>query len=102
MADVVGAEINLGVSHSNRRTVSSRHANDFIWAVRLTELSKTAFRSGFEQKTYTDGATFGSESSPPNINEIVENLEIHDFDTFEVELPETEEDIYLVVPGNGN
>ncbi|KAK8852076.1 hypothetical protein PGQ11_014555 [Apiospora arundinis] len=55
-----GAKINIENRKENEVKISGQSMNDFVWAVRLTEVSKSLFRSEISQRTTIKGAVFAS------------------------------------------
>lgn len=64
------AEAGLTLSSSTEKELSTSVENqsDFIWAVRLTKISKGVLDSTWMPETYTKGTTFGAEEAKINVD----------------------------------
>lgn len=51
--------------------VSGQYVNDFIWAIRLTEVSKSMFSSEHSHKTLSKGATLAPSSEKVDMKAIL-------------------------------
>ncbi|KAK6208520.1 hypothetical protein QIS74_12038 [Colletotrichum tabaci] len=98
MAEVVSAEIGAGVSRTTQSSLSAQHANDFIWAVRLTELSKSPFRSEVSERVLTKGATLGLDDDLPDIGSIADAAGLLDYHHIEHETADEGQKIYFIFP----
>lgn len=62
--------------------ISGAYTNDFVWAVRLTEVSKSLFGSDVQLKTFTKGATLqsgsGSSSETVDVQAVLDEMEEKD------------------------
>jgi hypothetical protein len=53
-------------------SVSREDVSGFVWAVRLTKLSKGIFDKTWKPETYSTGATFGTGREIANVEKLVE------------------------------
>lgn len=64
MPVIATAEINAKYTDKKEvETSAGRHLTDFVWAVRLTEVSTSLFSSDLSQKVVTKGTVFAPDSS---------------------------------------
>ncbi|KAK2018696.1 hypothetical protein LZ32DRAFT_521240 [Colletotrichum eremochloae] len=83
MAEVINAEIGAGISRTTQNAFSGQHANDYIWAVQLREVSKSVFRSDFSERISVKGATLGLDEDTPDIKTIAGAVGLVDYETYE-------------------
>ncbi|KAH7460576.1 hypothetical protein FOMA001_g19521 [Fusarium oxysporum f. sp. matthiolae] len=61
-----------GISSSATSTsTAAKHTHDFVWAVRLSKITKGLFDKKWSQKTYSKGATFDMKKSETDIESIL-------------------------------
>ncbi|CAM1505023.1 Fc.00g106600.m01.CDS01 [Cosmosporella sp. VM-42] len=58
IAGVAEASLEGKVSSATSVSVETQYSNDFIWAVRLSKITKGLFDKTWSQKTFSKGATF--------------------------------------------
>lgn len=97
MAEVVSAEIGAGVSRTTQSSLSAQHENNFIWAVRLTELSKSPFRSDVSERVLTKGATLGLDDDLPDIDAIADAAGLLGYHHTEHEKADEGQSIYFII-----
>ncbi|KAJ2970014.1 hypothetical protein NQ176_g8381 [Zarea fungicola] len=71
--DVPGAaQVGANIRTSETKVgISGQFSNDFVWAVRLTEVSMPLFSSDIVQKTFTKGATLQSDSDKVDVSVVL-------------------------------
>ncbi|KAL7964857.1 hypothetical protein HDV63DRAFT_388956, partial [Trichoderma sp. SZMC 28014] len=73
-ADLLGEiTIEAKAKHADKKEVgiTGRHINDFVWAIRLTEVSKSFFKSHFSQSVVKKGTVFAPSSDEVDIDAIL-------------------------------
>lgn len=50
--------------------MSATYAHDFVWAVRLSKITKGFFDKVWTQKTFSKGATFNMNEGPESVENI--------------------------------
>ncbi|CEJ87967.1 hypothetical protein VHEMI04570 [[Torrubiella] hemipterigena] len=82
---VSGMQVSANVKRTNEAhaSISGAYSNDFVWAVRLTEVSKSLFASDIQLKTFTKGATLqsslGSDSETVNMQTVLDDMGENDY-----------------------
>jgi hypothetical protein len=62
---VVDDGVHVDVKWSNGDGISFERATDFVWAVRLTKISKGVLSEGWTKETFVKGATFNLPEEMP-------------------------------------
>ncbi|KAK8103238.1 hypothetical protein PG984_016384 [Apiospora sp. TS-2023a] len=88
-----GAKTNIENKRENEVNIAGQCTNDFVWAVRLTEVSKSLFRSGISQRTTTKGTVFASGPKKIEMAELLADAglvgeNVHDLEVLQGEDPE--------------
>ncbi|KAH8878800.1 hypothetical protein GQ53DRAFT_789686 [Thozetella sp. PMI_491] len=101
--DVPGvATAEAAVKHLNKDEVetSGQHITDFVWAIRLTEVSKRWFSSDLSQKTLSKGSVFApkSETIDPKAVLSEEGLDGQDVHALEV-FNDDEQEFFITMDG---
>lgn len=66
------AQVGANIRTSETKVgISGQFSNDFVWAVRLTEVSMPLFSSDIVQKTFTKGATLQSDSDKVDVSVVL-------------------------------
>lgn len=55
---IIDASLSSDLRSGKTMSVSESHCNDFVWAVRLSKITRGLFDSKWSQKTFSRGATF--------------------------------------------
>ncbi|KAK3319882.1 hypothetical protein B0T19DRAFT_433244 [Cercophora scortea] len=102
-ADVSGvASIEGKVKHGTKKEleISGVHTDDFVWAIRLTEVSKNVFRSTLAYEALTQGATLAPSLEKVDIDAILADEGLHLGDGGDVRpvevVKETGEQLFLI------
>ncbi|KAF6825957.1 hypothetical protein CPLU01_09949, partial [Colletotrichum plurivorum] len=98
VAEVVNADIDVGRSRTTESKFAAQHQEDFIWAIRLMEISTSILRPGISERTFTNGATLSGEEDVPDIKAIAEEADLEDYETSEFESIEGDEMLYFIMP----
>ncbi|KAL6230693.1 hypothetical protein BDW75DRAFT_234187 [Aspergillus navahoensis] len=61
VAGIMEGELDLTVQKAEGAALAVGNSSDFVWAIRLTKISKDLLGPGFSIKTYVKGATYGLE-----------------------------------------
>ncbi|KAK8074299.1 hypothetical protein PG994_005198 [Apiospora phragmitis] len=88
-----GAKANIENKREKEVNISGQSLNDFVWAVRLTEVSKSLFQSNISQKTVTKGTVFASGPKKLDMAELLFDAglageNVHDLEVLQGEDPE--------------
>ncbi|KAK8070437.1 hypothetical protein PG997_010640 [Apiospora hydei] len=88
-----GAKANIENKRDKEVNTSGQSMNDFVWAVRLTEVSKSLFRSEILQKTARKGTVFASGPKKVEMADLLadaglEAENVHDLEVLQGEDPE--------------
>ncbi|KAL7936518.1 hypothetical protein V8C35DRAFT_295727 [Trichoderma chlorosporum] len=94
IANVASSSVAANFTANNSVSISAKKSSDFVWAVKLTKIWKSATKKEWDFKDESKGATFSLDSEGPWREEIREALleelsENGDFQT--IELPDKEE-----------
>lgn len=73
MTGAVQVRANIGRTSETEVGISGQFSNDFVWAVRLTEVSMPLFSSDIAQKTFTKGATLQSHPDTVNVSAVLKD-----------------------------
>lgn len=71
---VIGiAEVSVqgGFSLATSTSTSAKNTHDFVWAVRLSKITKGLFDKKWSKKTYSKGATFDMKESDTHIESVL-------------------------------
>ncbi|PHH68808.1 hypothetical protein CDD82_262 [Ophiocordyceps australis] len=60
-----------GVSSDKSTSISVKYVNDFVWALRLSKITKGLIDKTWSHKTYSRGATFDMNASEPDVKSIL-------------------------------
>ncbi|KAJ4315181.1 hypothetical protein N0V84_008515 [Fusarium piperis] len=60
-----------GFSSTTSISTSAKNTHDFVWAVRLSKITKGLFDKKWSKKTYSKGATFDMRQSDPHIESVL-------------------------------
>ncbi|KAK8000561.1 hypothetical protein PG990_013161 [Apiospora arundinis] len=91
-----GAKINIENRKENEVKISGQSMNAFVWAVRLTEVSKSLFRSDIVQRTATKGAVFASGPKKFDVAEVLAETGLVGGNVHDVEVLHGEDLEYLI------
>ncbi|KAK7946101.1 uncharacterized protein PG986_010422 [Apiospora aurea] len=88
-----GAKTNIENKRDKEVNTSGQSMNDFVWAVRLTEVSKSLFRSEISQKIAKKGTVFASGPKKVEMADLLaeaglEAENVHDLEVLQGEDPE--------------
>lgn len=91
--EAVGIKANVENKKEKEINITGQSMNDFVWAVRLTEVSKSLFRSNISQKTTTKGTVFASGPKKLDMTELLASAglaveTVHDLEVLQGEDPE--------------
>ncbi|KAF5963527.1 hypothetical protein FCOIX_13805 [Fusarium coicis] len=67
VAGIAEASVEGGFSSETSSSIAAKHTHDFVWAVRLSKITKGLFDKKWSKKTYSRGATFGMKQSETDI-----------------------------------
>ncbi|KAM3079613.1 hypothetical protein ACMFMG_006025 [Clarireedia jacksonii] len=83
---VATAEMKVKYTDKKGVETSGQHINDFIWAIRLSEVSKSLFVSDLSQKIVTKGTVFAPHSDKVDIKAVLakDGLDEENVHTLEV------------------
>ncbi|KAK7916873.1 hypothetical protein PG985_010481 [Apiospora marii] len=91
-----GAKTNIENKRENEVNIAGQCTNDFVWAVRLTEVSKSLFRSGISQKTTTKGTVFASGPKKVEMAELLAEAGLAGENVHDLEVLQGEDLEYLI------
>ncbi|KAL6412127.1 hypothetical protein AUP68_04510 [Ilyonectria robusta] len=70
VAGITEVTIDGGLSSGQSVSISATYAHDFVWAVRLSKITKGFFDKVWTQKTFSKGATFNMDEGPEGVENI--------------------------------
>ncbi|KAM0550338.1 hypothetical protein ACHAPJ_009009 [Fusarium lateritium] len=93
------AEVSVEGSFSSTTSTSTaaNHTHDFVWAVRLSKITKGLFDNKWSKKAYSKGATFDMKESETDIQSILSGEGLTTTEVLTVEADEAGLD-HIVVP----
>lgn len=100
---IAGGNADFDIAHRETTKTSFKKASDFVWAVRLTEISKSLFSSEFEEDVYIKGASFGGrdtddDRAPPALEDTLKQMRLSE-ENFTL-VSDLENDVFLIVQDN--
>ena len=86
MPGVATAEVDVKDWDKKGLETSGKNVTDFVWAIRLSKVSKSLFRSDLSQRIFTKGTTFEQDSNKVDVKAVLaeEGLDGEDVHTMEV------------------
>ncbi|KAF4447233.1 hypothetical protein F53441_9220 [Fusarium austroafricanum] len=67
VAGIAEVSVEGGFSSTTSTSTAAKHTHDFVWAVRLSKITKGLFDKKWSKKTYSRGATFDMKESETDI-----------------------------------
>ncbi|KAF4470197.1 hypothetical protein FALBO_2869 [Fusarium albosuccineum] len=71
IASIAGVSLDAGTSSAESTSVCEKHSNEFVWAVRLSKITKGLFDKRWTDKTVSRGATFNLKDSSDHIENVL-------------------------------
>lgn len=69
--EIIDTRLNTGYTRNQTESMSREGMSDFVWAVRLTKISKGIFDSRWSVETFSEGATFGTEQTLHSVEKLL-------------------------------
>ncbi|RYP44077.1 hypothetical protein DL768_009422 [Monosporascus sp. mg162] len=81
------AEASLGGAMSGKKSISAsaEYSTDFVWAVRLSKITKGVFDSRWSQTTFSKGATFNMNTKKESVETVLSTEGLANADKITVE-----------------
>lgn len=78
MAGILNANADIGVGKTKDTTLSYKASSDFIWAIRLTKISKRLFSSQLGYKSHIKGATLTAGEEDEYLSDILTSVDLQE------------------------
>ncbi|EEU40416.1 uncharacterized protein NECHADRAFT_76657 [Fusarium vanettenii 77-13-4] len=99
VAGIAEASVQGGFSSGTSTSTSAKNTHDFVWAVRLSKITKGLFDKKWSNKTFSEGATFNMEKRGRSIESILLDEGLEDCEVFMMENDDDEVSLgNIVVP----
>ncbi|KAL2692042.1 hypothetical protein Neosp_002445 [[Neocosmospora] mangrovei] len=85
VAGIAEASVQGGFSSGTSTSTSAKNTHDFVWAVRLSKISKGLFDKKWQKKTYSEGATFDMEERGRSIESMLLDEGLEDSELFMID-----------------
>ncbi|KAH7275682.1 hypothetical protein MRS44_006123 [Fusarium solani] len=82
VAGIAEVSVQGGFSSATSTSTSAKNTHDFVWAVRLSKITKGLFDKKWSKKTYSQGATFDMEERGRSIESILLDEGLEDSEVF--------------------
>jgi hypothetical protein len=90
--------VGFDVSASNETEVSStvQKTTDFVWAVRLSKISKGLIDRQWSHETFSSGATFGLDDEADKGQQIIDTLQGEGLEGLEKVNVQMKDDVFVI------
>ncbi|KAI9928445.1 hypothetical protein MW887_002490 [Aspergillus wentii] len=78
MAGILNANADIGVGKTKDTTLSYEASSDFIWAIRLTKISKRLFSSQLGYKSHIKGATLAAGEEDEYLSDVLTSVDLQE------------------------
>lgn len=85
VAGIAEASVQGGFSSATSTSTSAKNTHDFIWAVRLSKITKGLFDKKWSKKTFSEGATFDMQERGRSIESILLDEGLEDSEVFMID-----------------
>lgn len=101
IAGIAEVSVEGGLSSVTTTSTAATHTHDFVWAVRVSKITKGLFDKKWSQKTYSKGATFDMKQSETDIQRILSGEGLASSEILTIEASEAGLE-QIVVPVDAN
>jgi hypothetical protein len=98
----LGFDVNM--KRDEEISMNAHKTSDFVWAVRLTKISKGLIDRQWSVETFSSGATFGINDGAKKGQVIINTIRAEGFESIEIEKEvdiEADDEVFIIGADNG-